>query len=696
MVFRFGLRTGVFALCLAGLAACNSSDDGPGNVATGNRAPTVSAGADQTVGEGDAVTLAGTASDADGDALTYSWSQTDGPGVTLNGADTVTASFTAPDVAPGTTITLTFQLTVTDGAASATDTVVVNVVEALSLVTVSGRLTYERPGFNFRCRGLDFNNITLEPVRRATVLLLDSAGNELAASRTDDNGTYAFAGINANTDVRVRVRAELLQTSGPQTWEVYVRDNTVDTGPSFATRPIYVIEWGLFNTGITNSTDNDFTARTGWSGVAYTGDRAAAPLAILDSILDGILLVTAVDPVIDLGRLDVFWSIDNSWTESDDPAAGQLVTAFYTSNPEFPDDFTRNPSLFLRGDAVGRFPDTVAINTDEFDSYVTLHEWGHFFEDEISRSDSIGGAHWIPGTVEARVAFGEGWGNAIGAIASGEVIGCDTGNPANSGSDLNMETFNSFTDEQGFFNEMSVATLLYDLWDTNNDGADTGSIGFGPIYETMTGFQRDTAAFTTLFSFATGLRQNVDPNDIALVDALLEQENVDTGNLDAWASGQVTQPDFWHNGKTVRDLLPLYTEIVPGEPALNLCVNDDQVIEQHGNKPGEWRYLRFTLAGTQNLTLQIVANPPPPDLNPTANERDRADPDVFLYKSGVFREASRSGDADQEIFVMGSLEPGTYTLAFQDWRYEDGVTDLDPPAKHPDYPSRVCFDFTLN
>ena len=138
------------------------------------------------------------------------------------------------------------------------------------------------------------------------------ANNELAAGQTDDNGNYSFSAINANTDVRVRVRAELLQTSGQQTWEVYVRDNTVDTGPSFETRPIYVIEWELFNTGGTNSFDNDFTATTGWSGVAYTGDRAAAPLAILDSILDGILLVTDVDPVVDMGRLDVFWSIDNS------------------------------------------------------------------------------------------------------------------------------------------------------------------------------------------------------------------------------------------------------------------------------------------------------------------------------------------------------------------------------------------------
>jgi len=360
---RVSHQSGLLALCLAGLAACGGDSSDSGGTTSQNRAPTVDAGAAQTVDEFAAVTLAGTASDADGDALTYLWDQTDGlgvtinnatsltasfnapdvlatstpeiltfrltvndgtttrsdtvsitvndvglgtnspptadaggdlsvleltvvdldgtasadadgdmltyswtqtggPGVALSGADTATPSFTAPDVGPGASVALTFELTVDDGADTATDSVIVSVSETLSVVSVAGRLTYERPGFNLRCRGLDFSNITLEPVRRATVLLLDAAGNELAAGQTDDNGNYSFPGINANTDVRVRVRAELLQTSGQQTWEVYVRDNTVDTGPSYETRPVYAIEWGLFNTGGTNSVDNDFTATT--------------------------------------------------------------------------------------------------------------------------------------------------------------------------------------------------------------------------------------------------------------------------------------------------------------------------------------------------------------------------------------------------------------------------------------------------
>ena len=57
---------------------------------------TVNAGSDQTVASGDTVTLTGSAANALG-APTYEWSQTSGPSVTLSGANTLTASFTAPE-----------------------------------------------------------------------------------------------------------------------------------------------------------------------------------------------------------------------------------------------------------------------------------------------------------------------------------------------------------------------------------------------------------------------------------------------------------------------------------------------------------------------------------------------------------------------------------------------------------------------
>lgn len=92
-----------------------------------NDAPVADAGPDQFATEDDGtITLDATASlDADaGDSLQFSWRQTDGPSVQLNDPNAAQPTFSAPNVTEPTA--LTFEVEVTDGVETTTDTVVIH------------------------------------------------------------------------------------------------------------------------------------------------------------------------------------------------------------------------------------------------------------------------------------------------------------------------------------------------------------------------------------------------------------------------------------------------------------------------------------------------------------------------------------------------------------------------------------------
>jgi hypothetical protein len=89
------------------------------------------AGADQTVQQGQRVTLDGSAS---ANATSFAWAQTSGPAVTLTGANTAVATFTAPTTAT----TLGFQLTAHGPNGSSTDDILITVDQVSTPVADAG------------------------------------------------------------------------------------------------------------------------------------------------------------------------------------------------------------------------------------------------------------------------------------------------------------------------------------------------------------------------------------------------------------------------------------------------------------------------------------------------------------------------------------------------------------------------------
>jgi len=544
-------------------------------------------------------------------------------------------------------------------------------------VTVSGTAAYEFVPPNPVCQGLNFNAIEIRPIRGATVQLLDSSGVQLASTTTDAAGGYAFANVAPNTNLRLRVRAEARRAGAPG-WDIEVRDNVVAANdpnpPALANRPLYAIV-SDFNSGSAATLTRNVTARTGWDGSAYTGTRAAAPFAILDAIYTAVQFVVAVDPGVTLAPLDAFWSVNNIKTTATDIDAGELVSQFYDPNLD---------SLFLTGDA--------GTDTTEFDDHVIVHEWGHFFEDTLSRSDSIGGPHGIGDRLDARLAFGEGWATALSGMALNNPLYCDTGPAGASFGLLALGTEEGAYDPSGWYDEISVLRFIYDLWDTTNfaDGTepDNGSIGFAPIYQAMVGPQAFTDSFTTIFSFAAELRTLLPQQaDRDFLDAQLVREDMTPG-FDKWGAGELNDasPALGQS----RDVLPLYTDLTADGSVVNICSNDDYDGAGDGNKLATYRYLRIAVPATAQYDVSVVTTTtaalPPDD---PADPRDQSDPDIALFRDGLVADFGLSGDANQEIFTTTTLSgPDIYVADLREFRYAD-------PNSPFDFPTQMCFDVSM-
>jgi choice-of-anchor A domain-containing protein len=101
-----------------------------------NQPPVTNAGDDQSVLEGDLVTLAGSGSDPNGDAISYSWSvvNSSGPAISLSDAASAAPSFATSDDG-----VYTLRLTVTDSeGASSSETVTVTVGNVAPAVSSTG------------------------------------------------------------------------------------------------------------------------------------------------------------------------------------------------------------------------------------------------------------------------------------------------------------------------------------------------------------------------------------------------------------------------------------------------------------------------------------------------------------------------------------------------------------------------------
>ena len=193
------------------------------DLAAATIAPTADAGSARTVASGEAVTLAGGASDGGpwGSNVAYSWQQTDagGSAVELSGADTATPAF----VAPGAPAEMTFRLTVRGGGAllkdshEATATVTVSVVaEAIAaqaaIVTAPGEDGRYATGDRIEVAVRLPDAVTVAGGTPSLAITLD--GRARAAAYVSGSGTAALLFVHTVAEADDGARSAQV-TSGP-------------------------------------------------------------------------------------------------------------------------------------------------------------------------------------------------------------------------------------------------------------------------------------------------------------------------------------------------------------------------------------------------------------------------------------------------------------------------------------------------
>jgi hypothetical protein len=503
-------------------------------------------------------------------------------------------------------------------------------------VTISGQITFDRIPFDAVLgNGLNPAGVAPAPARQVTVQAIAAQGGTvLATTTTDTSGNYSLS-VASNTNVFIRARAEMIKTGAAPTWNFSVRNNTT-VGANDA---LYALDGSGASSGTANSTRN-LNAPSGFGTTNYTGERAAASFAILDAVFRAKELVLTAAPNTAFPDLQLFWSDENRPTVNRFcPDDGDIGTSSYIvfSQGELDDCGQTN------GDGIYILGDFTQGDTDEFDQPVIAHEFGHYFEDIFSRSDSIGGDHGGAGDLlDLRVAFGEGWGNAFSSMARGDAVYRDSQQGMNAEFAFSVEADDP-TDE-GWFSEASVQEILWDLFDPANEPGDTVALGFTPLFTAMTGAQVTTDALTSIYTFSTAIRATT-----PAVDDLLEAEQI--SGTDDFGAGES------NNGGDAA-ILPIYRTIQLGAP-INVCSRSPGG-NTSTNKLGNRVFLRFDNNAPRLVTIQATGAAP-------SGGTAAADPDIFVLREGALVTFGTSSTSGQETIPQFQLPQGTIIIEVYDF-----------------------------
>jgi hypothetical protein len=251
-----------------------------------------------------------------------------------------------------------------------------------------------------------------------------------------------------------------------------------------------------------------------------------------------------------------------------------------------------------------------------------------------------------------RLAFSEGFANAFSSMVLGTPVYSDSlGTSQSQRFTFNVENENNAP--AGWFNEGSVESIIWDLYDTVSDGVDTVSIGYAPMFSVFRNELRTGQALTSIYPFATGLKTIVSSTEANKIDVLMHRESI--FGTDAFGSDETTDGN-------VPQSLPIYTDLTVGGGTKTVCTTAAIGFYNHiGNR----QFLKFSLASGRAVTIRVEYT----SAGSTSPFTPTPDPDFQLYEGG-FLTSSESDAANVETLTR-TLGAGDYVLEVYDYSHVD-------------------------
>jgi hypothetical protein len=544
-----------------------SSDTVDVTVTKVNQFPIADAGADQTISELNKVYLIGSGTDTDGSIASYRWSQITGKFIELISADEATATFIAPDAVSEETLTFQFEVTDNEGMTS-TDIVIITVQ---NVPIISGSISYDNVEVSLQ--GHDYDNITQKPVRGISINLVDSSGNIVVSTETDENGNYEIEAPNVGS-YSIEVVAELgndqdlpnyISVRDNFTASDDVRDPELTSVYRYTVLPIQQIKESLVNI--------NFNATLNWNSSLNTYDsgRNSPVFVLLDQAYDMQVLLKNWKSDYEFSPLYIFWN-ENNVAEDGVWWNGEISSSSFAGH-----GFN---GIFVRSDD--------EVNIDEYDRTIIGHELGHFVLVNLSRDETLGGSHSMTQAMDMRQSFSEGFASYFSWLLTASEFLIDSDGKKN-GTTNQQNIFLNIDDQynKGWYYENVNSDILKTIT-TGNESYTLEGQGSNFVFDVLHDEMNQSDAFISIHSF---------------IGNSIKKDNTFTSEFQTYLLNKgISSISEWGKDETYNDTapvskngldhtyLPLYSEIKINETGI-ACLND--TISGSGNRLGIIKYYKL-------------------------------------------------------------------------------------------------------